>query len=146
MREHHVKLTSPEDYGYNCFAWAGGETSRCWHPSAFACLYWPTGEDEDTLAGFIRGYGALGYLPCSSAAPEPGLEKLAIYADGEFPTHVARQLPNGHWTSKLGEWEDVEHALEALVGKEYGQVALIMSRPAPGQETLLPQDASDARR
>lgn len=58
---------------------------------------------------------------------------LIVSHRGE-PTHAARQLPSGAWTSKLGEWEDIEHdTLEALEGSEgrgeaYGRVALILKR------------------
>jgi len=56
-------------------------------------------------------------VPCDSAEVEPQFQKLAIYArddgqhDGGQPTHVARQFPNGRWTSKIGELEDIEHEL-----------------------------------
>jgi hypothetical protein len=45
------------------------------------------------------------------------------------PTHAARLLPSGLWTSKLGEWEDIEHDLLALEGDVYGTVALLLKRP-----------------
>ncbi len=65
-------------------------------------------------------------------------EKIAIYVDTDgVPTHAARQLPDGSWTSKLGDWEDIQHqTLEALeTGNDkahqelgYGKVAKIMRR------------------
>jgi hypothetical protein len=128
LADTHIRLTSPEDYGYNCLAWAAGETVRCWHPDPFGGTYWPDGPAEDTLEEWIRAYATLGYRASGSAALESGTEKLAIYADGEFPLHVARQLPNGYWTSKLGVREDVEHELDGLVGQEYGRVVVILSR------------------
>lgn len=125
----HVRPTSPDDHGYNCLAWAAGETARCWHPDPFGGMYWPGGPAPDTLEEWIRAYGTLGYGASDSADVESGTEKLAIFADGEFPLHVARQLPNGYWTSKLGPREDVEHELDGLVGNEYGRVVAILSRP-----------------
>jgi hypothetical protein len=92
-------------------------------------MYWPGGPAEDTLQDWIDAYATLGYQVVDSAALESESEKVAIYADGEFPLHVARQLPNGYWTSKLGPREDVEHELDGLVGREYGRVAVILSRP-----------------
>jgi hypothetical protein len=132
----HVRLTSPDDGAYNCLAWAANDTRRWWHPTAFGGLYWPGGAAEDTLEEWIRGYAAFGYEPGASAGLEDGREKLAIYADGEFPLHVARQLPNGYWTSKLGSREDVEHELDGLVGREYGRVAAILSRLADSRQPL----------
>lgn len=45
------------------------------------------------------------------------------------PTHAARQLENGKWTSKLGQLEDIEHELDGLVGDKYGIVVTILRRP-----------------
>jgi len=124
-----ARVTSPEDGGYNCLAWAAEDTRRCWHPSAFGGLYWPGGPSEDTLEEWVRAFSTLGYRACGSPAPERAVEKLAIYADGDFPLHVARQLPNGFWTSKLGPREDIEHELDGLAGREYGSVAVVLARP-----------------
>jgi len=44
------------------------------------------------------------------AISNQGMKRLAVYADEtDTPTHMARQLPSGHWTSKLGELEDIQH-------------------------------------
>jgi len=61
---------------------------------------------------------------------EVGFEKVALFADAQgLPLHAARQLSDGRWTSKLGEQEDIEHALRDLEGVAYGNVALVMKRP-----------------
>ena len=64
---------------------------------------------------------------------EPGSEKVVIFVDNEgLPTHAARQLTDGSWTSKLGSWQDNQHQhLQALAGTAsiYGVVALIMRPP-----------------
>lgn len=59
-----------------------------------------------------------------------GVEKIAIYVDDKnLFTHVARQLDTGKWTSKFGEWEDIEHdTLEAIEGSGYGRPYLIMEK------------------
>jgi hypothetical protein len=60
---------------------------------------------------------------------EPGFEKVALIVDARgVPTHAARQLPTGRWTSNLGAWEDIEHELHALEGHAYGIVALLLTR------------------
>lgn len=84
---------------------------------------------ELTIAAFIQAYQTVGYEPCESSDFESGFEKIAIYAtpDGE-PTHAARQLPNGKWTSKLGRWEDIEHELDGLTSEMYGSVKQILKR------------------
>jgi len=71
----------------------------------------------------------LGYHQCESAAPEEGFNKVAIFCkpNGK-PAHAARQLPHGRWTSKLGDWEDIEHALNAVAGSAYGTVVVILRK------------------
>jgi hypothetical protein len=86
----------------------------------------------ETLAAFMAVFSLLGYELCETAAPEPGYEKIALFADSSgTPTHAARQLPDGRWTSKLGNLEDIEHDLDDLSGKLYGRVAQLMRRPCP---------------
>ena len=93
---------------------------------------------EETLACFTAAYNSLGYMVCNDETYEDGVEKVAVYAD-DFgkPTHAARQLDAGFWTSKLGRGHDIRHSsLSALegkpgLGKGYGTVALIMARAVP---------------
>jgi hypothetical protein len=87
------------------------------------------------MAAFIQAYATLGYSECQENSLEAGSEKIAIYAtrdiDGTLsPTHAAKQLPNGKWSSKLGIFEDIEHlALDALDGPVYGTAVCFMKRP-----------------
>lgn len=130
LQQGHFRITSPTDPSYNCLAFAAYDTRRCWHPSSFGGLHWPDGAlADDTLDGWISAYQHLGFVPNTSPDLEEGMEKLAIYADRELPLHVARQLPNGLWTSKLGPREDIEHELAGLEGAEYGRVAVLLARP-----------------
>ena len=41
---------------------------------------------------------------------------------------LARQLPDGQWTSKLGQIIDIEHKLSAVEGPNYGKVSAIVAR------------------
>ena len=77
----------------------------------------------------IKAYETLGYSVCESGELEKDTEKLALYAtlDGK-PQHIARQLPNGLWSSKLGRLEDIEYELTGLSGKLYGTVHTFMAR------------------
>lgn len=115
---------------YNCFAWAAGENDPWWSPiDADNMYYWVQGVTDVTISAFIEAYQTLGYELCSRYELEAGFEKIAIYAtnDGE-PTHAARQLPSGKWTSKLGRWEDIDHELEGLTGEIYGSVQQALKR------------------
>jgi hypothetical protein len=92
--------------------------------------YWPEqAPREETLAAFVHAFETLGYSRCDSSEHEPGFEKVALYAREGTPTHAARQLEDGKWTSKLGELEDIEHTLEGIAGSSYGEVAQILRRP-----------------
>ena len=87
---------------------------------------------EETLPAFAAAFAAIGFAPSTNPNLEPDVVKIAVYARSGVPTHAARQLPNGNWTSKLGQAEDIEHPLAGLVGSVYGDVALILARPGPG--------------
>ena len=122
-------ITSPATSRYNCLAWAGGDTEKWWEPDPDGDCYWPEGAPrERTLEAVTKAYESLGFVPCQGDHLEPATEKLAVFARGALPTHIARQRPDGRWTSKLGPLEDIEHILDGLVGTEYGSVVLIMKR------------------
>ena len=74
---------------------------------------------------------SLGYEKGNDFGLETGIEKVAIFVDKDFlPTHAARQLEDGAWTSKLGEEEDIMHIqLEHVSGQIYGLPVLVMRRP-----------------
>jgi hypothetical protein len=124
-------ITSPVSPDYNCIAWAAGETERWWWPVAGSFAYWPpTIPLQETLDAFIKAFGSIGFTPCGNANIEQGHEKIALYVDENAkPTHAARQLPNGRWTSKLGQGQDIEHELDGLTGAVYGVVAQVLKRP-----------------
>jgi hypothetical protein len=83
-----------------------------------------------TTEVFVLAYERLGYVVCDRGDLEQGYEKIAIFAEPDgTPTHAARQLPTGAWTSKLGRLEDIEHNdLRGVAGGSYGDVAVIMRR------------------
>jgi hypothetical protein len=122
--------TSEPTIRYNCIAWAARDETRWWWPDPWGEGYWPADvERVETLEAFVEAYRTLGYEPCGTAAREDGFEKVAIFTDREgLPQHAARQLENGRWTSKLGELEDIEHALDGLEGARYGKVAQVLRR------------------
>lgn len=120
-------VESDFDVSYNCIAWAAGENHRWWWPGADG--YWPPdAPQEETLDAFIAAYSTCGYSLCDTGTLEAGIEKIAIYALGGKPTHAARQLSNGMWTSKCGKLNDLEHTLEGIVNNRYGMPVVFMCR------------------
>ena len=129
---------SPRDTlerAYNCVAWAMGFDDRWWQPAALDLgYYWPDqAADSTRLAVYLHAFRQLGFTECEDESLEDGFERIVVFADdnGEF-THVARQLADGRWTSKLGGWEDIDHDLRALEGGKYGRIACFMRRPRSG--------------
>jgi hypothetical protein len=126
---------SDYDPVYNCIAWAAGDTENWWWPSGSPDDYWPPGVPcEESLDAFVLAYQTLGYVACDDGCLEPQFEKIAIYGlmtRGTIsPTHAARQLSNGCWTSKLGPHEDIEHMFPTCVEcSDYGVVVRLMKRP-----------------
>jgi hypothetical protein len=76
----------------------------------------------------------LGYNVRDDDRLEVGCQRVALYADNfGNRTHAARQLPNGWWTSKLGEAVDILHrSPHAVVSDGYGEVRAIMNRAIAG--------------
>lgn len=114
---------------YNCIGYAAGDT-RYWDTAKG--YYWPPGAlREYSVFGWASAFRLLNYRPCDSRELEAGIEKIAIYEHAGKPTHVARQLESGEWTSKLGPDEDIHHnTLQALEGDPpaYGEVVHVMKR------------------
>jgi hypothetical protein len=96
----------------------------------FQQYYWPDGVPRAyTIAAFIAAYNTMGFEKCENAFPEPGMEKIAIFTRRGTPTHAARLLSTGFWTSKLGPYEDIEHeTLDSVSGPLYGIPQVYMRR------------------
>ncbi|MGC9503826.1 DUF7689 domain-containing protein [Baaleninema sp.] len=122
------RLTSQDTIEYNCVAWAVGRQDEWWWLDELGESYWPPEvERELTIDSFISVFKKIGYEVCNDENFEEGFQKIAIYAqpNGE-PTHVARQLKEDCWTSKIGSLEDIEHRLEGLNSMEYGKAEVFM--------------------
>lgn len=136
LKRSDVEQTSKIDGLYNCIAHAAGEDDAWWQPTKGTGIYWPRlAPMEFTLKAYQAAFATKGYVPCNSEALEEGIEKIAIFIDDQGkPTHAARQLSDGAWTSKFGIWEDARHVeLRQLEGPDpsYGKVMAFMKRQRP---------------
>lgn len=128
------ELRSPEDENYNCIAYAAGDTGRWWWPvQSKGATYWPQDVSrEHALSAFVSAFESVGYELCPDGEPEERFEKIALFADGDKPTHAARyEASTDMWLSKLGKWIDIAHRnVEDVGGGVYGEPVCYLRRPA----------------
>jgi len=115
-------VTSSKSFEYNCVAWALGLDKGNWWPSEDD--YWPPELPKIlSIEAFESAFTILGFEKCAQRGVEKNCIKIALYVKDGFPRHVARQLPSGRWSSKLGtEYDIAHHSLQDLMGKRYGNV------------------------
>jgi len=138
LRSADYEVTSDETIDatavkYNCIAHAADDQTRKWGCPSFPSpsYYWPPGAKRGTgLDALVSAFEAIGYEQCKDGGLDPIYEKVALYVDrfGEW-AHAAKQTPEGHWSSKLGDIEDIRHARPSDVAcDDYGDVAQYMRR------------------
>ncbi len=118
------KYTSEKTDDYNCAAWSI-EIEDEWIQFRD-----PKGMLDVSITTYINYFTNLGFSITNDKNFEEGVKKIAIYKNeqDEFK-HVARLMSNGKWTSKIGDWEDIEHdTLEVLADRSYGKPCLIMEK------------------
>ena len=129
LRGSGYEITSEISDIYNCVAWAAGSDTAWW--SYAPGNYWPNEIPRSPeVSALVQVFDSLGFSHCDTDDLEAGFQKVGVYAlSGEW-THAARQLDDGWWTSKVGQFEDITHAsLQDLTGEAYGDVHCIMRRP-----------------
>jgi len=127
LTDENHEITSPASIKYNCVAWAAGKTNHGWQPG----VYWPidSSREDHGIGNPVAAFASLGYEEWADGTLEPGLEKIALYGTSMLYTHVARQLTDGKWTSKLGQLEHIVHSeVDAIAGSDYGEVIQFMKR------------------
>lgn len=119
------KKTSECDPIYNCIAWAFKDSQRHWWPNKKRS-YWPLNATGlSTNEAFEAWFLHDGWEETSDTSFDPSYEKIAFFTLNGEPTHAARLIADGVWTSKLGSLIDLSHGSDDLDGPEYGQIARI---------------------
>ncbi len=129
---------SPATDSYNCIAWAALDDTQWWEPDTSLQYYWPDNlaRGDYSRDAYIAAFRAHGFEVCGDGSRESGFEKIVIYTLQNEPTHAARQT-NDSWTSKLGPYEDIQHAnLDCLKGPLYGAPDVYMKRKVSGPGPL----------
>ena len=120
-------ITSEPNGYYNCIAWAAGVDYEWW--SHLPGYRWPATRGPE-VQRLVELFVGLNFEVCNDRNYEEGYEKVAVFAKNGRWTHAARQLENGHWSSKLGRKEDIEHVtVESLAGASYGDIYCTLRRP-----------------
>ena len=130
--------TRDRDDKYNCIAWAVGKTDSWWWTRKQFGYHWPKGLpheplNRETVENCVRAIESEGFERCGDGEFENGFEKVAIYVNHlNVPKHAARSLPDGTWTSKMGDDEDIEHStLDVLEGRGFGKAKVFLKRKNP---------------
>ncbi len=123
-------VTSPQTSSYNCIAWAFDDNTKWYWPDPDDMYFWPNNIPRTVeITSFIELYKLIGYEICNSSLLENGFEKVALFLDNfDSPTHAAKQLSNGYWTSKLGCEYDIQHSINSMNNSVYGNAKIFMSR------------------
>ncbi len=124
-----LEKSSPETKNYNCISWALNDVTNWREPGDASSWQVQVVPEEEDLASVVAFFETSGFRECETGKSEAGFDKIALYAnDSKDFQHVARLLPSGKWTSKLGGSFDVIHTLEALEDGIYGKVQCFMKR------------------
>jgi hypothetical protein len=138
LQDNRFKVTSKATPNYNCIAWACKYDERWIQPPYMGkpnldCVVWwppdiPEGLEPECLKKLFEYHG---YAECKSSKREEGYRKVAIFFNEQTNewTHAARELNNGCWTSKLGQFADIQHGTpEAIENDDYGKVYCFMKK------------------
>lgn len=110
---NNFEIIGPPDNTFNCIGWALGMNNH---------FIWP-GYNIENFDDLIDKAGG---EECEDGKLEPGFTKIALFGSDlgykTEPTHMARQLSNGKWTSKLGGNGKIIHELNEMEGGCYGHV------------------------
>ena len=128
LRTEAYHITSLCTIDYNCVAYAFGDQTQRWEPDPHNIYHWPISKRDLKVKTWVLAAESLGFTVCKSDAFEDGFVKVAIYAKKGKATHVARQLPDGMWTSKLGDLEDITHTLIGIVNTRYGEPSTFLKK------------------
>jgi hypothetical protein len=139
--EINFRYTSLKKPGYNCIAYVVGEKNKHVDLLALSKRYdlsqyglKNTQPFDASTQSYIKLFETFYHFAvCENGDYEKGFQKIVIYEgydeDGEFGfLHVALQLDETLWTSKLGYLEDIAHTLDGLVGDYYGNPVVFMKR------------------
>jgi len=128
------ELTSEDTVEYNCAAWVVGWKKKIIDSYSY---WWP--EDikrthtVDSYAEVYKKY--FGFDFCNNGDYEIGFDKIVLFADDDnMFKHAALRINEKLWTSKMGDYEDIEHGnLKSVSDGDYGKPVIFMKRKSNEQ-------------
>ena len=136
MKDDDAKFTSMNTWDYNCVGYAVGDYNW-WQHENIRESYWPPNVKRDGFAhNYVEALKTVRFEVCDSGEYESEYEKIAIYHKGGKFKHVALQLSDVLWGSKLGEYEDIEHRFSEIEGGSYGKIYCYMKRERGHRDPL----------
>ena len=126
IKTQGYKITSKRDATHNCIAYAAGDYGRKWAgrglPKSMGYYWPPNAKHGSGMDELVYAFEAIGFVNCGpNASYEEGYEKIALYMDnGGGWSHAAILLPDGAWSSKIGDIEDIRHNSQHAFHGEFG--------------------------
>lgn len=129
LKDNYIQ-TSDETIEYNCISFVLDDYENIYSSWGEEGL-WIDGLERTHTPGnyaeFFRIKG--GFEICLNSDLEESIEKIAIFGEENEFLHVAIQIQDGKWKSKMGEFEDIQHnTLKAVSGKRCGFPLIYMAR------------------
>lgn len=119
-------FTSKQTWDYNCVMWS-------LHRDDYWKDFFYTEDGyisiDQSIKPYVEFFKENGFSICETNVVEEGFEKICIYSKNGIFSHVSRQLKDGRWASKMGNYEDIEHlSVFDVNGEGYGAPEVYMKK------------------
>jgi hypothetical protein len=116
---------------YNCISYEFGDTTTPWWPiKSHKNEYWPTNISQGLyINSFNDLFKLYNYVSCKNDDSfDINHTKIALFSKNGIPTHACKQKDSISWTSKLGDFQVIEHNLYEIQGETYGYILEIFKK------------------
>jgi len=122
------EITSSETPDYNCLAWALNDNSK-WYESDDDYFWFNDIARDNLLTTIQKIFENLGFHQTNFAKYQIDYERIALFSiDNNECSHLARQIDEDKWTSKLGSSYDVNHSIKSIENGIYGNAVIFLER------------------
>ncbi len=119
-------FTSKQTWEYNCVMWSLNRDDE-WRDFFYSDDGYVN--PDQSINPYVAYFQENGFETCENSSLEVGALKICIFSKNGIFSHVSRQLQDGRWASKMGNYEDIEHLTEFDVsGLGYGSPDIYMQK------------------